>query len=181
MKRFQNVLVTLAVFGMCCPQLAWSATPTTSAPLVTDIALADGGMLNGKVVDAQGAGIGGVPVVVKSQNRNVAAVTTAPDGTFSIQGLSGGVYQIAAVNGHGVYRLWAAGTAPPIALTSATVYSQENPVDGKTVVYTQASDQTTGWSPKMLLTNPVFIAAVVATAIAVPVALANSNSNPKSS
>ncbi|MEN6405913.1 MAG: carboxypeptidase-like regulatory domain-containing protein [Thermoguttaceae bacterium] len=181
MKRLRNLLVALATLGMCFPQVAWAAAPAAPAPVVTDVALSDGGALNGKVVDTQGAGIGGVPVVVKSQDRSVAAATTAPDGTFSIQGLRGGVYQVVAVNGHGVYRLWSAGTAPPIALTSATVYAQDNPINDNTVVYTQADTTTGGWSPKMLLTNPVFIAAVVATAIAVPVALANSDSDPKSS
>jgi len=161
--------ISLATIGLCLPQALFAATPAPPAP-VMDVALSDGGMLYGRVVDLQGAGISNVPVVVKSQDRTVAATTTAPDGAFNIQGLRGGVYQVAAANGHGVYRLWSAGTAPPVAQTSAIVYSPNTPVDANVVAYTQGS-------LKMMLANPLVVAGVVATAIAVPVALSNTGTH----
>jgi hypothetical protein len=167
-RMIWSVVVSLAAVGMCLPQAVFAAAPAPPTPVVMDVALSDGGVLYGRVVDLQGAGIANVPVVVKTQDRNVAAATTAPDGTFSIQGLRGGVYQVAAANGHGVYRLWSAGTAPPAAQTSAIVYVPNSPVDGNVVVYTGGL--------KMLLANPIVIAGVVATAIAVPVALSNTHS-----
>ena len=165
----RGVAISLAALGMCLPQVAFAAAPT---PAVVDVALSDGGVLHGQVVNLQGAGIAGVPVSVKTKNHEVATVTTAADGTFSVQGLKGGVYQVAAAQGQGVYRLWSAGTAPPVAQTGAIVYTQNGVVDSDAVVYTQGGG---GSSLKMLLANPIVIAGVIATAIAVPVALANSH------
>jgi hypothetical protein len=166
-KFVRGVLVVLATCGICTPQLAFAADPTP-APAVLDVALGDGGVLHGQVVNLQGAGVPGVPVFVKMQDRNVATATTAGDGTFSVQGLRGGVYQVATIQGQGVYRLWSAGTEPPAAQPNAILYTQGGTVDNGSVVYTQ---DTSGGGMKMLLSNPIVIAGLVATAIAVPVAL----------
>jgi hypothetical protein len=151
--------------------VAFAAGPAP-APAVVDVALGQGGVLQGQVVSLQGSGQAGVPVFVKAQEHNVATTVTAADGTFSVQGLRGGVYQVAAAKGQGIYRAWSPGTAPPAAQNTAIIYTQNGKVDGNVVVYT---GQGGGFSPKMLLTNPIVIAGVVATAVAVPVALANSH------
>jgi hypothetical protein len=112
------------------------------------------------VVDLQGASTVGVPVSVRSQDKEVAKTATAKDGRFTVSGLRGGVYQVAAGEGQGVYRVWSAKAAPPSAQKNAVVYTG-----------------MFGGGPKMLLTNPIVIAGIVATAVAVPVALANSHSS----
>ena len=173
-SRFvRSVVVSLATLGMCLPQVAMAVDPAP-APAVVDVALADGGVLHGQVVDLQGSGVAGTPVTVKAQNHTVAATTTTANGAFGVKGLRGGVYQVATVQGQGVYRLWSAGTAPPAAQATAVVYAQNVPsstVDGNVVVYAQNG----GGGLKMLLANPIVIAGVIATAVAVPVALANSH------
>jgi hypothetical protein len=161
-KVVQWVVASWAALGLCVPQIAFAAAPAP-APAVLDVALSDGGVLHGQVVNLQGAGVAGLPVFVKAQDRNTAVATTAADGTFSVQGLRGGVYQVSTVQGQGVYRLWSAGTAPPVAQTGAVIYTQNSTVDSGSVVYTQGG-------AKMLLANPIVIAGLVATAIAVPVA-----------
>jgi len=93
------------------PAAVFAVEPTPS-PQVSDVSLKDGGILLGRVVDLQGAGVTGVPVSVKAQNREVAQTTTTADGRFVVKGLRGGVYHVAAAEGQGVYRLWSAGTAP---------------------------------------------------------------------
>jgi hypothetical protein len=173
-KIVRGFALSLAALGMCVPQVAF-AVESAPAPAVVDVALSDGGVLHGRVVSLQGAGVAGVPVSVKAKDRNVATVTTAADGTFSVLGLRGGVYQVATSQGQGVYRLWSAGTAPPVAQTSAIVYTQNSAVDNNVVVYTQ-NGYGGGGMLKMLISNPIVIAGVVATAVAVPVALANSHS-----
>lgn len=155
----RSVFLSLATLGLCLPQVAFAASPAANPPVV-DIALADGGVLQGQVVDLQGSGVAGVPVSVKSQDREIVRTTTTEGGQFSVQGLRGGVYQLAAGQGQGVYRMWAANTAPPSA--------QKN-----VIVYTQGGG---GGGLKMFLSNPIVIAGLVATAIAVPVALANTGS-----
>jgi len=156
-RLVRGMVVSLAVFGMCIPGMAFAASPP-SAPAVVDIAMADGGVLHGQLVDLQGGSATGVPVSVKAQDQKVIRTTTVKDGRFTVQGLRGGVYQVAAGQGQGVYRLWTAKAAPPSAQKNAIVFTQGILAGG----------------PKMLLANPIVIAGVVATAVAVPVAVANS-------
>ena len=151
------MMILLATMGICLPELALAASPPTP-PAVIDVAMADGGVLHGQVVDLQGGNTTGVPVSVRSQNQEIIRTTTAKDGQFAVQGLRGGVYQVAAGEGQGVYRLWTAKAAPPSAQKNAIVFTQG-----------------CCGGAKMLLANPIVIAGIVATAVAVPVALANSS------
>jgi hypothetical protein len=160
MGRFvRGMMISLATLGVCLPELALAASPPTP-PAVIDVAMADGGVLHGQVVDLQGRDATGLPVSVRAQNQEVLRTTTAKDGHFTVQGLRGGVYQVATGEGQGVYRLWTAKAAPPSAQKNA-------------IVFTQAAGAA-GGGLKMLLTNPIVIAGAVATAVAVPVAVANS-------
>jgi hypothetical protein len=151
------IAIFLAVVGMCVPELAFAA-PVPAKPAVVDVAMSDGGVLHGQLIDLRGADAAGVPVSVKAQNKEVVRTLTAKDGHFAVPGLRGGVYQVAAAQGQGVYRLWTAKAAPPSAQKNAIVFTQG----------------LFGGAPKMLLANPVVVAGVVATAIAVPVAVVNS-------
>jgi len=157
-KFVRGIMILLAIVGICLPELALAAPPT-APPAVIDVAMADGGVLHGQVVDLQGGNTTGVSVSVRSQDKEITRTTTAKDGRFAVQGLRGGVYQVAAGEGQGVYRLWTAKAAPPSAQKNAIVFTQG----------------FFGGGPKMLLANPIIVAGVVATAVAVPVAIANSN------
>lgn len=169
-RRIVNgVMVSLAAIGFLLPQPLLAANPAPKAP-VTDVALRDGGLLVGQVVDEQGAALGGVPVSLKYQDRELVVGKTSKDGTFGFKGLRGGVYQIAAAQGRGVYRVWTVGTAPPAAQEGALVVSGENVVRGQD-----------GGGFRAFITNPLVIAGVVATAIAVPVAIHNSRHHTPSS
>ncbi len=173
-RAIRGVVLSLAALGMCLPQITFAVEP---APAILDVALADGGVLHGQVVNTQGVGAAGMPVYIRTQDRDVAAATTAADGTFSVQGLKGGVYQVSTLQGHGVYRLWSAGTAPPAAQNGAVVYTQSGAVDSGVVHYTQNGGDG---ALKMFLTNPVVIAGVVATAVALPIALNQWHQTPVS-
>jgi hypothetical protein len=153
----RGIALLLGVVGICVPELALAAPPVAN-PAVVDVALSDGGVLHGQLVDLRGSSAAGVPVSVKTQNRQVVSTVTAKDGQFVVPGLRGGVYQVAAGDGQGVYRLWTAKAAPPSAQKNAIVFTQG----------------VFGGAPKMLLANPVVVAGVVATAVAVPVAVVNS-------
>lgn len=175
MKRFwfvYTLLASLAVAGLCLPEAACAAGPT--APAVTDVALAQGGVLQGQVVSPQtGKPMANVPVTLRSQDKVVATTMTATDGRFTVQGVRGGVHQVVAGEGHGIYRLWTPGTAPPSAQVNAVVYTE-------TVAVAQSSPNipvtyTAAGGVKGFLTNPWVIGGVVATAIAVPVALNNTH------
>jgi hypothetical protein len=157
-RVIRSVFVSLATIGLCVPSVALAADPAPQ-PVVSDIALANGGTLQGRLIDLQGGSVAGVPVSLRTQDRVVATTTTEKDGQFAVKGLNGGVYQVAAAQGQGVYRFWTDGTAPPSAKSGAIVYTQNS---------------TGGGGIKSFLSNPLVIAGIVATAIAVPVAIANS-------
>ena len=164
-RVIRTVAILLATVGMCLPQMAFAQLPTTATtpptPAVVDIALADGGVLHGQLVDLQSRNVANVPVSVRAQSQEVARAMTTNDGRFAVTGLRGGVYQVAAGDGQGVYRLWTANAAPPSAQKDALVYTQFGAGGGGGL--------------KMLLANPIVVAGVVATAIAVPVAIANAS------
>ncbi len=153
----RGIVIFLAVVGMCVPELAFAAAPPAT-PAVVDVALSNGGVLHGQLIDLRGGNAAGVPVSVKAQNKEIIRTVTVKDGRFAVPGLRGGVYQVAAARGQGVYRVWTAKAAPPSAQKNAIVFTG-----------------LFGGAPKMLLANPVIVAGVVATAIAVPVAIVNSS------
>ncbi len=166
----RGVLVSLATLGLCLPQPLWagSSAPTTVA---TDIALQKGGLLVGQVVDPLGKPIAGAQVTLTAQGKRLAEMKSTPEGYFAFKGLRGGVYQVVTQEGHGVYRAWSPGTAPPAAKTAVVLVSGDDVVRGQ--------EDTPPW--KVLLANPLVIGAVVATAVAVPVAIHNSNHHRPSS
>lgn len=160
----KGLLVTMAVAGFCLPQplLASEAAPQR-AQTATDVALTEGGTLIGQVFDAQGAPLARVTVVLQGQDQQVLSVQTDQSGRFSVQGLRGGVYVISSAKGYGTYRLWAPGTAPPLAQKGALVVAGQQTVRGQ-------------FGPlPFWLSNPWVIAGIVATAVAVPVAIHNAD------
>jgi hypothetical protein len=133
--------------------------PLAATPEVSDVALQDGNVLQGQVVDVKGQPVAGVPVSLLERQQEVAKATTAADGSFQVSGVRGGIYRVVTFQGDGTYRAWPQGAAPPAAKPK--------------IVLTQNSN---GPGPIVrVLTSPLAICAIVATAIAVPVALANRN------
>jgi len=152
-----SAFISLVVFATCLLNAAW-AVDTLPNPTMTDVALSDGGTLEGQVVDHANTGQPGVPVIVRTQDRDVAQTTTAANGQFVVQDLRGGVYHVATVQGDETFRLWAPRTAPPAAKNRAIVYVQNNGGSG---------------GLKGILGHPLVLPAVIATAIAVPIAVSS--------
>lgn len=130
-------------------------------PASMDVALHEGGRLFGQVVDAQGIPLVRAPVRLRQLDQEVAVTRTDRYGYFQVQGLRGGTYQIVAGPANGVYRLWAPRTAPPAAQPGALVVA--------------GGQQVLGQNGPLghLFGNPWIVAGLVATAIAVPVAIYN--------
>jgi hypothetical protein len=167
-RYIRCVLVLLAVLGMLAPAQLLAAAPETNA--VKDVALRDGGVLVGQVVDPQGAAKVGSSVTISFDGQTIASTNTGSDGYFAVKGLRGGVHQVATTEGQGAYRLWAAGTAPPAAQEGVLVVAGNDLARGQ---------QTGGGGLKTFLSNPLVIAGIVATSVAVPVAV-SANSHPAS-
>ena len=139
MKRFSfcKLAAIMAGAGLCLSQLTAQAAETTPAkavepaPVAVDVSLAQGGLLQGQVVDAQGAALKGAPVSIWFENQQIAQTVANENGQFSVGGLRGGVHHVVAGEGYGMFRLWTAQAAPPSAQSAATVVSGEKVVRGQ--------------------------------------------------
>jgi hypothetical protein len=155
-----SMFIVSVIFATCLLNAGWAADASPKT-FMTDVALSDGGTLQGQVVDLQNMGQPGVPIVLRSQNRDVVKTVTNAEGQFSAQDLHGGVYNIATTQGENTFRLWAPRTAPPAAQQSAIVYVQNGGGGGGGL--------------KAVLGHPLVLPALIATAIAVPVALSSNH------
>ncbi len=157
-----SMFIASVIFATCLLNAGWAvdSLPKTN---MTDVALSDGGTLQGQVVDLQNMGQAGVPIVIRYQNRDVVKTVTNTNGQFAAQDLRGGVYNIATAQGENTFRLWAPRTAPPAAKQSAIVYVQNGGLGGG------------GGGLKAILGHPLVLPAAIATAIAVPIAVSASH------
>ncbi len=165
MRWFSQAAVAMACFGMILPHRGMAATSAAPQPLVRDVELATDGMLSGQVVDSQGLAQVGTDVTVWQNENQVAVTKTDAKGNFAVTGLRGGIHQVAAGHGVAVYRFWAPNTAPPVAGKQVLLVADSNVVRG--------APDGPGGKFMSFVTNPWVLAIVVATAIAVPIALNN--------
>lgn len=157
----QRFLAAIACVGMLVPQSALAEA--SHIDQVADVALRDGGLFVGKVVNAHGKPIADTEVTLRQAGVEVAATKTNQEGVFAAQGLRGGQYEVVADGGSVAYRLWAPETAPPAASTSALVVTGGEVINGN----------YGGGIMRFVREHPMLVAAGVATAIAVPIAVAD--------
>lgn len=163
---------SLACLGMLVSPL--SAAPQ-GALAPRDVVLHQGNVLVGQVVDAQGASQPNTTVTVANHETEVATVQTDAEGKFSITGLPGGVYRVAAGQNHNIYRVWAPNTAPPIAQKSVMMVVGQDVVRGQYGYTPGPFTSMAQWCAD----HPVMCAAIVGAAIAIPIAVADDD-DPKS-
>jgi hypothetical protein len=148
-----------------------SATPNQQA---VDLALAADGVLQGQLVDGNGAALAQRQVVIWSNGQQVAQATTQADGAFFVRGLRGGVHVLTTDQVGTVCRFWSEGTAPPIAARQLLVTDDATVARGQTMLKPKS-----GWY-SFFMTRPLLTVGVVATAIAVPVGVAANSGRNKS-
>jgi hypothetical protein len=166
MRRISTLtwmMASLAMVGLCFPPITLAST-ATAAPRVVDVSLHDGGVLVGQVVDSNGMGVAGTSVTLQQRDKAVVALKTNKDGYFAAKGVPAGVYRVSADDAQGVCRLWAPKTAPATAQKGAMI------VTGKGVARAQ-----NGLMIRNMLANPWIVGGIVACAVAIPVAIANSD------
>jgi hypothetical protein len=182
MKRnaFTRWASAVAALGMALPSSLMAATPIAATPAVatpvveapadaavTDIALRPGGVLVGQVVDPQGVATAGTPVTIEFAGKEVARTTTDEHGVFAAQGLRGGQYKITTIEGSNECRLWAPETAPPSARPAALVVKGKDLVRG-----VPGGGVFQSWK-EWCMAHPYITAGTVATAVAVPIIIAD--------
>jgi hypothetical protein len=189
-----KVLVAFAALGLCVPSAAVGATTPVAKPKVMDVALMEGNVLVGQLVNTSGGPVAGAKVVVQNQDKTGVDLKTDKDGVFAVKGVPAGVYRVASKDAQGVYRVWSPKTAPPGAQTGALLVSGNEVVRGQEQCQCPAGDQCAGNGVaggrgaagagsrlRNMLANPWIVAGIVAAAVAIPVAIHNSHhSSPTS-
>jgi hypothetical protein len=141
------------------------ARSAAAAVAPQDVALAEGGVLTGQVVDTAGKPQAMAPVSLATGGQEIARATTDAKGQFRVASLKGGVYQVSTHGNQGVYRFWAPRTAPPTSLNGL------NMVSGNQVVRGQMGGGPLASAGQWIAEHPIITAGAIATAIAVPLAL----------
>jgi hypothetical protein len=171
----QRAAALLACLGMLSqPALATSPVAAQTAPAVADIALAEGGVFTGKVVNAQGAPLASATVSLQQAGLEIANTVTNEEGVFAVQGVRGGLYQVVSEGGVVSYRLWAPNTAPPAANQSALIVTGDAILAGQQCCPPNNCPPSRGGRVmSWVREHPLLVAAGIATAIAVPLAVAD--------
>ncbi|WP_153557896.1 carboxypeptidase-like regulatory domain-containing protein [Roseimaritima sediminicola] len=126
---------------------------------IGDVVLHDG-QLRGALVDDAGRGVEDAPVVIGQDGKPLKELRTDKQGRFRYTVPKPGLYQVVSHSTAAGYRLWTAETAP------------EGAKQG--IVHQVDPQVARGAHPGGLwawLTNPVFLALLIAAAIAIPLAL----------
>lgn len=162
-------LAGLACVTWLLPLQAMAAGQNTSlpnsprnAPAIRDVELGTGGRITGQFVDAQGQPKANQVVVVQRQHAQPQQTRTDTSGRFVIDGATGGLYQVATADSVVLCRCWAENTAPPGANRDLLIVSGDGVQRGQRPI------------GELLFSAPVLVALVIAAAIAIPIAIHNS-------
>lgn len=175
----QRVLVAMLIAAMSTPSL-WAGGPvqetfvqratTPAEDGVFDVALyGKQRLLFGQLVDSNGQEVAGAEVVIRHEGHAVAKTKTDAKGRFIVQGLRPGKHEVVSGKRSENFRFWTGDKAPEHSGRAALL------VTGDGVLRGQMGGQIIEW-----LTNPWVLAALTATAIAVPLALSSDDDDPPS-
>lgn len=140
-------------------------SPALQPARVPDVSLGSEGFFCGKVVNAQGRPIAKAEITLCQSNKVIAKVVTHEQGDFYVTGITPGVYQLVVSPDRVVtVRVWDGRTAPPVARPELLVVLADQTVRGQRRI-----------GELLPLENTVIVAGMVAAAIAIPIAVANSN------
>ncbi len=170
--RWGRWLAALASIGLCLPvaPTAGNDVAPANAPMIRDVELAHGGLLVGRLLDANGQPLNKADVSIQSGNKTLASTQTDTDGVFAVSNLRGGVHQISTADNVQLCRLWAPGTAPPRAPKSIDLVAGSDVIRGQ---YGPPPGNRMWRKAKVWATNPWIVGGIVAAAVAIPVALSD--------
>ena len=168
---FPFFLAFVAAFGLVVPYQAFAASVASQKTVVNidDVKLHKNGNLYGVVLTSALRPAPNSPVTIQQGKDVLAKTKTNKSGGFGFAGLKSGVYQLVSPEGHQTVRVWNGKVAPPSAAPQAVLVNDT----------VRAQQGMNGL--KVFLSNPFVIAAIIATAIAVPVAIHNSGSDEPAS
>ena len=127
MRRVKGIKIipALLALGMLIQPLATTQAQQPGASQITDVELKSDNSFQGKPVDARGQVQPNTPVTVQNvQTGQTLRTTTAADGTFGVQNLQPGVYDVTVGRMTSTVRIWPfqaapAGSVQPVAYQAA--------------------------------------------------------------
>jgi len=138
---------------------------SAARPAINDVGLQPGGVLCGRVLDANGVPCPQCELLVSHEGEAIAKLETNDHGAFETTLSRGGIYQLTSSEGSAWFRVWQPNTAPPRAATQALVVQGSDTIRGQ-------------WSPtQALFAHPHFVLGVAALLVAVPVLIYNNRSD----
>ena len=164
------VVLLTAIVGSTVAFANNSAQPTPTPPghlrpRAVDISLSQNGVFSGKVVDAQARPVEKAEILFRQSGKQVAKVSTSRNGDFDVTGLTPGVYQIVVLPDRTLtVRVWNKRSAPPVARPELLIVIGDDTIRGQRRI-----------GELLPLENTVVVGGMVAAAIAIPIAIANSS------
>ena len=170
-RLLRHVAVACAIMTLCYhplkiralfaeglhPQRPHTIAKPITKPTAIDLCVPTGTRIKGRLVTPRGTPVGNAHVVIQRGSEPVLTVITDSEGCFAILALEPGAYTLTDGTWVQPVRIWAEGTAPPVAKTEMLVVAQEPIVAGQV-------------SPlRYWMANPNVMLATAAIAIAVPV------------
>ena len=169
-KIFRVAVVAMTCLGVCFPHQSFAREAVVVngiavSQTVEDLSL-QGETLVGGLVDQNGKGVEDAPVLIAQNGKTLLKLRTDSEGRFAAKGIRPGVYQVVSHGAAGNYRVWSADQAP--ATAKRGVIHQVDPQIARGHSHSMLTN---------LLSNPLVIAGIIATAIAMPLALDDDNNS----
>jgi hypothetical protein len=167
MKNIQHSLVVVALLNLILPLKAWAGNPLPiqeARRANADIRLRQDNSLRGQLVDVTGQPISGISVAMYAQGNLVGTAVSDTQGSFSLVTHHGGVYELRAGDQVQIVRLWHHATSPPSAKSTLQLKINAETVRGQRPI------------ESLFCFQPWFLGVVIAAAIAIPLAVDNSDS-----
>lgn len=160
------------------PQAGRSAEASPPQMQTVDVALDAQRRLSGQVVDVAGNPATQTAVTLLNGKQQLHATTDA-QGQFEIDGVRGGAYLARVGNQWKQVRAWAPGTAPPSANKGLMMVHGDQVVRGQAYCGSPVgcgSPVSAGFAGmREALSHPLVLGGIIAAAIAIPVAIHNSD------
>jgi hypothetical protein len=171
LRSIRSIMVGAACIGMLLPVQTLSAAGSdkglpTSPSVVADVSLTAAGGLRGGLRNAEGQPLPNSEIrFVHGTTGRDFRTASDQDGRFVFDELPSGLYRVEASGSSFACRCWAPNTAPPVASKELLVIA-----DGRV---------TRGQKPIMeaLWSTPAILCLMIVAAIAIPIAVHNSNRN----
>ncbi len=160
---FRAVLTITLCLQLLIPQgVSHAEEPHDSLPIRKEIrhVRLDKNSLHGVLVDQAGRGVPDAPVLIGQGGKLIFELRTNEQGRFVQESIAPGIYQVVTHAGGAVYHVWNSDAAPEGA--KAGIIEQVDP---------KVARGAPAGSLLALLTNPIFLALLVAAAIAIPLAI----------